>query len=99
VNQALQDEFERYCEEPALYELNIPVFQWWTTQPQYPKLQRFALECLSIMGMSDKPERVFSGARRTISWDRAKLGPETVEMLESIKDWKKRTITVYAKDF
>ena len=39
--------------------------------------------------MSDKPERVFSAAHRTVSWDRAKLGAETIEKVESLKSWHK----------
>ena len=29
--------------------------------------------------MSDEPERVFSGARRTVSWTRMQLGAENIE--------------------
>jgi len=42
--------------------------------------------------MSDKPERVFSGGRRTISWDRSKISPEIVEEIECLKDWKKQGV-------
>jgi hypothetical protein len=38
--------------------------------------------------MSDKPERVFSGARRTITWDKAQLDPDTIEVRELLQDWK-----------
>lgn len=37
--------------------------------------------------MSAEAERVFSGARRTITWDRASLGASTVEMTECLKSW------------
>ena len=37
--------------------------------------------------MSAEPERVFSGARRTISWERMQLGEDTIEMLECLKHW------------
>jgi hypothetical protein len=46
-----------------------------------------AIDILSIPAMSDEPERVFSGARRTISWERARLGAETIEKLECLKHW------------
>jgi hypothetical protein len=39
--------------------------------------------------MSDKPERVFSGARRTITWDKAQLNPDTIEVKELLQDWKR----------
>jgi hypothetical protein len=38
-----------------------------------------AIDILSIPAMSAEPERVFSGSRRTVSWDRAQLGAETLE--------------------
>jgi len=44
-----------------------------------------AIDILSIPAMSDELERVFSGARRMISWERGQLDPETVEMTECLK--------------
>jgi hypothetical protein len=51
-----------------------------------------AIDILSIPPMSDKLERVFSGARRIVSWDRGQLEPETIEMRECLKHWKKSGI-------
>jgi hAT family protein len=51
-----------------------------------------AIDILSIPAMSAEPERVFSGARRTISWDRAQLGAESVEKLECLKHWERTSI-------
>jgi hypothetical protein len=51
-----------------------------------------AIDILSIPPMSDEPERVFSGARRTVSWDRGQMEPETIEMRECLKHWKKSKI-------
>ncbi|GKU09855.1 unnamed protein product, partial [Fusarium langsethiae] len=48
-------------------------------QQTYPRLSRMAVDILSIPAMSAEPERVFSGARRTISWDRCQLGSRTIE--------------------
>jgi hypothetical protein len=42
--------------------------------------------------MSDEPERVFSGARRTVSWDRGQMEPETIEIRECLKYWKRSGI-------
>jgi hypothetical protein len=44
-----------------------------------------AIDILSILLMSDKPERVFSGARCTVSWDRGQIEPETIEIRECLK--------------
>lgn len=44
--------------------------------------------------MSAESERVFSGARRTITWERHQLGAEVVEQSECLKSW----IRLTAKD-
>ena len=44
---------------------------------------------LSIPAMSAEPERVFSGGRRTISWERMQLGDDTIEIIECLKHWKR----------
>jgi len=46
-----------------------------------------AIEILSIAAMSDDVERIFSGARRTISWERSKLGLDKVEAAECLGSW------------
>jgi hypothetical protein len=64
--------------------------EWWCTTAQikrYPRLSRMAIDILSIPPMSDKTERVFSGARRSITWGRARLGPETIEAVECVSHW------------
>jgi hypothetical protein len=47
-----------------------------------------ALDILSILAMSDEVERVFLGARCTISWERAQMEPPTIEKVECLKHWK-----------
>ena len=41
-----------------------------------------AIEILSIPGLSDEAERVFSGGRRTCRWDRASLSAFSIERTE-----------------
>ena len=52
--------------------------------------------------MSDEAERVFSGVRRIISWDRARLGAWIVELCELLGNWNKndlvRVLTVLLED-
>ena len=93
---ASQDEYEDY-NSGEQYELGkgISALTWWcndTQRQRYPRLSHMAIDILSIPAMSDEPERVFSGARRTISWERGQLGPETIEMIECLKHWKKSGI-------
>jgi hypothetical protein len=69
---------------------------WWLREEQsqrYPRLSKMAIDILSIPAMSAEPERVFSGARRTISWDRCQLGSRTIERGECMKSWIKSGIT------
>ena len=91
-----QDEFEDYCAE-AVYDIGdkISALQWWRQDAQirrWPRLSRMAVDILSIPAMSDKAERVFSGARRTVTWDRTLMSPETLEQRECLKHWKKSGI-------
>ena len=44
-----------------------------------------AIDILSIPAMSDKLERVFSRARRTVTWDKGQMVPETIEWRECLK--------------
>ena len=37
--------------------------------------------------MSAELEQIFSGARRTISWQQMKLGPVNIERIECLKSW------------
>jgi len=69
---------------------------WWlelSQQSAYPYLSRLALDIFSIPPMSAEAERVFSGARRTISWERVRLGASTVEMTECLKSWIKSRLS------
>ena len=52
-----------------------------------------AINVLSISAMSAEAERVFSGARRTISWERSSLQARSVEQSECLKHWIKSNIT------
>jgi hypothetical protein len=51
-----------------------------------------AIDVLSITPMSDDPERVFSGSRRTVSWDRARLGVGNIEKTEYLGNWNKNDL-------
>lgn len=42
--------------------------------------------------MSAESERVFSGARQTISWQRARLRAEVVEQTECLKSWIRQVV-------
>jgi hypothetical protein len=46
-----------------------------------------AISILSIPAESSEPERTFSGARRTCSWDRSRLTCINIEKIECIGSW------------
>jgi hypothetical protein len=85
----LLDELEQWIKLPATKytedsKARTDVLAWWLEDSQlgqFPLLSQLAVTLLSIPAMSAEPERVFSGARRTISWERAKLGAELIEWL------------------
>ena len=82
-------------------EYNAPALFWWCMEEhrqQYPRLSQMALDILSVPAMSDEPERVFSGARRQISWERMRLGPETVEQSTCLKSWIRAGIVNQSAD-
>jgi hypothetical protein len=54
---------------------------------RFPNLSRMALDILSIPAMSAHPERLFSGAKITISDRRCRLGMPTIQALECLKSW------------
>jgi hypothetical protein len=56
------------------------------------------MDILSIPAMSDEPERVFSGARCTVLWERAQMEPKTLEMVECLKHWKRSGVTALVTD-
>ena len=46
-----------------------------------------ALDILSIPAMSAEPERLFSGAKITITDCRNRLGIKSIEAIECLKSW------------
>lgn len=88
------DELEKFIKGTPCKIVSSPL-AWWSREEQrteYPRLHKMALDVLSIAPMSDKAERVFSSTRRTISFDRARLGAETIEMTECLGSWKKNKL-------
>jgi len=86
-----QDEFQDYCNKNPYDIGKMTALEWWCQDQQrtrWPRLSTMALNILSIPAMSDEAERVFSGARRTVSWERAQLNVETLECIECLKHWK-----------
>jgi hypothetical protein len=83
------DEYDEYTAESSLKGIKN-ILEWWRDpmrQERWPVLSQLAVEIHSIPPMSDEVERVFSGGRRTISWERSRLSPETIEAIECFQHW------------
>ena len=51
-----------------------------------------AIDILSIPAMLAEAERVFSGTRRTISWERLRLRATVVEQSKCLKSWLRQIV-------
>lgn len=90
VQHDATDELERYLNEPLLVENDRSAIEWWVMPEQrrrLPLLSTMAIDIYSIPAMSAEPERVFSGAKHTITDQRNSLKIETIELLECLKSW------------
>jgi hypothetical protein len=87
-----KDEFERFILGDPTTLGPHSTLDWWLLEinrSSFPCLSCMAIDILSIPPMSAEPERIFSGARRTISWDRFRLNPHIIERGECLKSWIK----------
>ena len=85
------DEYARYILQPQVPGIKQG-YKWWLEprqQKNFLNLCKMALDILSIPAMSADPERLFSGAKITISDRRNRLGIYTIEALECLKSWLK----------
>jgi hypothetical protein len=90
-----EDQYEDYNCQDSHSPGKIGALAWWLQDAQrqrWPRLALMAIDILSIPPISDEPERVFSGARRTVSWDRGQIEAETIELRECLKHWKRSGI-------
>jgi hypothetical protein len=83
------DNFMSFIEAPTS-RIDCSPLVWWCRIEQrerYPRLSVMAIDILSIPPESAEAERVFSGARRTCSWDRLRLTCGSIEKIECIGSW------------
>lgn len=84
------DDFESFIHRDAIL-IDCTALEWWCQLAQrsrYPRLSQMAIDILSIPPESADVERVFSGCRRTLSWDRARMTIENLEMVECVGNWQ-----------
>ena len=96
-----QDEYSKYLLAPVISEVT-DARAWWlepTQRKTYPNLSIMALDILSIPAMSAEPERLFSGAKITITDCRNRLGIKSIEAIECLKSWlSKGSAVAFADD-
>lgn len=89
ADTADDDDFKIFIDAPPI-QISCTPLEWWCHEDQrrrYPKLHRMAIAILSIPAESAEAERVFSGARRTCTYDRLRLSCTNIEKIECIGSW------------
>jgi hypothetical protein len=96
------DMMDRFRQEAPSGDRITDVVYYWVSklsEPQWRDLARMALDYLAIPAMSAEPERVFSGAKITLSDRRCRMGDDALEALECLKSWQRDgLIAVTRKD-
>jgi len=84
----LKDEFDTYFNgAPLVVPNDFNPIQWWANNTGSPQMMNMAFDMLSIPAMSAETERVFSGAKLTISPSRNRLGEDIIEATECLNRW------------
>ncbi|KAG7404439.1 hypothetical protein Forpe1208_v016024 [Fusarium oxysporum f. sp. rapae] len=78
----VKDEFDRFIYGSQVGIGQQTALQWWlepTQRENFPFLCRMAIDIFCIPPMSTEAERIFSGARRQVTWDRSSMSAKMVE--------------------
>lgn len=90
------DELEQYLSEPVLSKTQVSTpLAWWRHSSQRERfllLSIMAIDIFSIPAMSSEAERVFSGAKQTLTDDRGSMKINTLEAVECLKSWFQSSI-------
>jgi hypothetical protein len=66
------------------------VIQWWIDhQAAFPTLSRLALDIFAIPAMATDCERAFSLAKLSLTSQRQRMSPDTLEALQCLKNWSR----------
>ncbi|KAG6989519.1 ATP-dependent DNA helicase pif1 [Fusarium oxysporum f. sp. conglutinans] len=81
----VKDEFDRFIYGSQVGIGQQTALQWWlepTQRENFPLLCRMAIDIFCIPPMSTEAERIFSGARRQVRWDRSSMSAKMVEAFQ-----------------
>jgi hypothetical protein len=94
LDDYIDDLNEDLNRDEGYQELMTDPWRWWLKvgRNKYPTLFKMAVDFLSIPSTSCECERCFSTAGRTITNDRNKLSPSTIEALQPQKNWLKNRV-------
>ena len=94
----MMDRFQQ--EAPSGNRITDAVSFWVSrlAEPQWRDLARMALDYLTIPAMSAEPERVFSGAKITLSDRRCRMGDDALEALECLQSWQRDGLIAGTRD-
>ena len=79
---------DRFQQEAPSGNRITGVVSFWVSrlaEPQWRDLARMALDYLTIPAMSAEPDRVFSGAKITLSDRRCRIGDDALEALSAYR--------------
>jgi hypothetical protein len=83
----IESELDEYLKLRPDRDIEDPI-QWWVDRKKtFPRLSRLALDLLAVPAMSDDCERQFSLAKLSVSSQRARLLPQTLQFLQLIRSW------------
>ena len=90
----VRGEYDRY-NKPQDSDFKLPkrtnLYNWWFLQAgTMPRLTQMAYDFLSIPAMSSECERLFSGAKLTVTPQRQRLKADIVEAIEMMNKWYRR---------
>ena len=98
LSKPTTDEFDLFIHQAqTTLPTGTTALDWWLDtagKEDYPRLHHMAIDILSIPAMSAEPERIFSGARRTVTWTRFCLGSQAIERSECLKSWIRAKVIV-----
>jgi hypothetical protein len=86
-----EDQEERLEEDES-----NPLLWWNRKRIKFPSLHLYAFDLLSCPAMSTECERVFSGAKRTITAERNRLSDTVIEACECLKAWWRQGVVTGA---